>query len=140
MVSNDCLEWLDYANMDIDAAQQLYTQRQHPRQRPYEIILYHCQQGAEKAFKAYMIQNGSFPPKTHELHKLRLICKQWDGQFDNSRLINHCTFLDPFGVRIRYPKHYISVDSSQAARGLNSAKRIYDFVCERLGLSKVYFT
>ena len=139
MVSDDCLEWLKYANMDIDAAQQLYAQRQNPRQRPIEIILYHCQQGAEKSLKAYMVQNGSFPPKTHELQKLRLICKQWNDKFDNYRLINHCTFLDPFGVRIKYPKHNMSLDSSQAARGLNSAKRIYDFVCVRLGIEKVYF-
>ena len=33
----------------------------------------------------------------------------------------------------------MDIDSSQAARGLNSAKRIYDFVSEQLGLKKVYF-
>jgi len=139
MVSEDCLEWLMYASMDIDSAQQLYTQQQNPRQRPIEIILYHCQQGAEKSLKAYMVQNGFFPPKTHALQELRLICMQWNDLFGNARLFNHCTFLDPFGVRIRYPKHNISLDSSQAARGLNSARRIYDFVSERLGLKKTYY-
>ena len=67
MASQDCLEWLRYESMDIDSAQQLYTQQQNPRQRPIEIILYHCQQGAEKSLKAYMVQNGLFPPKTHAL-------------------------------------------------------------------------
>ena len=139
MVSNDCLDWLRFASMDIEAAEQLYEQQQNPRQRPIEIILYHCQQGAEKALKAYMVQNGQFPPKIHELQELRLICKQWNPKFDNIRLINHCAFLDPFSVAIRYPKHNITLDSAQAARGLNSSKRIYDFVCERLSLAKVYF-
>ena len=138
MVSQDCLEWLRYASMDIDSAQQLYTHQQNPRQRPIEIILYHCQQGAEKSLKAYMVQNGLFPPKTHALQELRLICMQWNNLFSNTRIINHCTFLDPFGIIIRYPKHNISLDSSQAARGLNSAKRIYDFVSEQLGLEKIY--
>ena len=82
MASNDCLEWLRYASMDIDAAQQLYSQQQNPRQRPIEIILYHCQQGAEKALKAFMVQNGHYPPKTHDLQDLRLICRQWDIRFD----------------------------------------------------------
>ena len=139
MANKDCLEWLRFASMDIDASQQLYTQRINPRQRPVEIILYHCQQGAEKALKAYMVQNGRFPPKTHDLTELRLICKQWDSQFDNKRIINHCDFLDPFGVVVRYPNYYLSLDSGHANRGLNSAKRIYDFVCTRLGLAKNYF-
>ena len=139
MVSKDYIEWLRYSGMDIDVAQQLYTQQQNPRQRPIEIILYHSQQGAEKALKAFIVQNGVFPPKTHELQELRLLCKQWNAQFENARLINHCAFLDPFAVAVRYPKHNISLDSNQAARGLNSAKRIYDFVCIRMGLDSVYF-
>jgi len=32
-----------------------------------------------------------------------------------------------------------SADAIEAGRGLNSAKRIYDFVSDRLGLGKVYF-
>ena len=139
MANRDCLEWLRYSSMDIDASQQLYAQRINPRQRPIEIILYHCQQGAEKALKAFMVQNGQFPPKTHDLTELRLICKQWDSHFTNKRLVNHCDFLDPFGVVVRYPNYYLSLDSEHAKRGLNSAKRIYDFVCERLGLAKYYF-
>jgi len=139
MVSKECLEWMRYASVDINVAHQLFTQQQNPRQRPIEIILYHCQQGAEKALKAYIVQNGHFPPKTHELQELRLLCKQWDSCFDNARLINHCAFLDPFSVVVRYPRHNITLDSSQASRGLNSAKRVYDFVSERLGLGKVYF-
>ena len=137
MVSNDCIEWLKFSRMDIDSAQQLFSQQQNPRQRPIEIILYHCQQGAEKALKAYMVQNGRFPPKTHELQELRIICKQWNAQFDNMRLIKHCAFLDPFSLTVRYPKHNISLDSTHAARGLNSTKRIYDFVCTQLGIAKV---
>jgi len=138
MASNDCLEWLRYANMDIVAAQQLYSQQQNSRQRPIEIILYHCQQGAEKALKAFMVQNGHYPPKTHNLHDLRLICRQWDIRFDYARLVSHCDYLDPFGVVVRYPNFYMSLDSSHATRGLNSAKRIYDFVCERLGLQRFF--
>ena len=82
MASKDCLEWLKFSKMDIDVAQQLFSQQQNPRHRPIEIILYHCQQA----------------------------------------------------VIIRYPKHNFTLDSAIAQRGLKSAKRIYNFVCERLGL------
>jgi len=124
--------------MDITSAQQLFSQQQNPRQRPIEIILYHCQQGAEKSLKAFIVQNGLFPPKTHDLQELRLICKQWDAKFDYTRLSNHCDYLDPYGVVVRYPNFYMSLDSSHATRGLNSAKRIFDFVHKRLGLKEVY--
>jgi len=53
MISKDCLEWLRYARMDIDAAHQLFSQQQNPRHRPIEVILYHCQQGGEKALKVF---------------------------------------------------------------------------------------
>ena len=139
MVSSDCAEWLKYSRMDIDAAEQLYSQRQNPRQRPIEIILYHCQQGAEKALKAFMVQNGRFPPKSHELQELRIICIQWNSRFGSMRLINHCAFLDPFAVAVRYPKHNIILDSHQAARGLKCAKRVHDFVLVHLGEIKAYF-
>ena len=138
MVSKDSLEWLRFSKIDINVAQQLFSQQQNPRHRPIEVILYHCQQGAEKALKAYMVSNGMFPPKIHEMQELRIVCSQWDSKFCNARLIGHCAFLDPFAVIIRYPKHNLTLDSAIAQRGLNSAKRIYDFVCERLGLDKEY--
>ena len=140
MANKDCLEWLRFAQMDIDVALQLFSQQQNPRHRPIEAILYHCQQGAEKALKAFMVGNGYFPPKTHEMQELRIICEQWDIKFKNVRLTKHCAVLDPFAVNIRYPKHNLSLDSIVAQRGLNSAKRIYDFVRDRLGLDRVYFS
>ena len=145
MASIDCLEWLKYARMDIDYAQQGFSQQQNPRHRPIELILYHCQQGAEKALKAYIINNlnvGIVLPRTlqtHDLQFIRQACLQWSQQFNNARLIRHCAYLDPFGVAIKYPYYNRSVDSSHATRGLNCAKRIYDFVCVQLNVKKVYF-
>ena len=145
MANIDCLEWLKYARMDIDYAQQGFSQQQNPRHRPIELILYHCQQGAEKALKAFIINNlnaGIVLPRalqTHDMQIIRQACLQWSKQFNNVRLIGHCAFLDPFGVAIKYPQYNRSVDSSHAARGLNSAKRVYDFVCVQLGMTKIYF-
>ena len=141
MVNLDCLEWLEYAQKDISAAQVLFSAPQNPRHRPIEIILYHCQQGAEKALKAYLIQQGTLikDMQTHKMQVLRLKCTVYNATFNNQRLLKHCAFLDPFSVAVRYPKHNIALDSTVALRGINSAKRIYDFVSERLGLGKVYF-
>jgi len=138
MVNLDCYEWLKYAKMDISAAQDLFIKQQNPRHRPIEIILYHCQQGAEKALKAYLVQHSTLVKdmQTHKLQVLRLKCANWNSQFNKPRVLGHCAFLDPFSVAVRYPKHNILLDSALALRGLNSAKRVHNFVCERLKLDK----
>jgi HEPN domain-containing protein len=142
MATQDCLEWLKFARMDIDAAQSLFSKQQNPRHRPIEVILYHCQQGVEKALKAYIVQNGALTKnlQLHDIQVLRQACAQWSSRFGNSRVIGHCAYLDPFSIVVRYPNHNLTLDSSHAARGLNSSKRVFDFVCEQLGLMKVYFS
>ena len=79
--------------MDIDYAQQGFSQQQNPRHRPIELILYHCQQGAEKSLKAFIINNldaGIVLPKalqTHDLQLIRRACEQWNVHFNSMRII-----------------------------------------------------
>ena len=107
MVNKDSLEWLKFARQDIDAAWQLFSQQQNPRKRPIEVIMYLCQQGAEKALKAYIVQHKILTKnlQTHALQILRQECSQWQSQFNGMRIIKHCANLDPFSVAIRYPYH-----------------------------------
>lgn len=56
-------EWLDFAYMDLSAAEHLLTMRP----LPVEIICYHCEQAAEKFLKATLVQFDREPPKTHDL-------------------------------------------------------------------------
>jgi len=109
----------------------------NPRQRPFEIILYHCQQSVEKMLKAYLVQYGT-TGWGHDLDALRLQCAAFDNSFYSTRQAKHCAFLTAFAA-VRYPDYTVSVDAGDATRGLNSAKRIFDFVSERLGLEKTFF-
>ena len=59
-------EWLDFAYMDLSAAEHLLTMRP----LPVEIICYHCEQAAEKFLKATLVQFDREPPKTHDLIQL----------------------------------------------------------------------
>lgn len=47
-------EWLEYAEHDLYAA-KLLAESHKP---PFEVIAYHCQQSAEKAIKALLIEHG----------------------------------------------------------------------------------
>ena len=138
MSGNDVLKWVEYAKNDIDVAIREMEYLRSPRLRPYVIILYHCHQCSEKMLKAYILDSGETVSPIHVLNTLRRTCAGYDKTFDSKRIKNHCAYLDTFW-NIKYPDFTVSVDASHATRGINSAKRIYDFVSERLGLGKVFF-
>jgi len=131
-------DWVDIARKDISVVIREMERTTNPRMRPFEVILYLCQQCAEKMLKAYLIYKGT-PGWGHDLVALRNACANHDDSFNASRIVNHCAFLDSF-IGARYPDFTMSIDASNANRGLNSAKRVYDFVSEKLGLGKVFFT
>ena len=138
MPHNDVKSWIEYAKNDIDVAIREMEYLRNPRLRPYEIILHHCHQCAEKMLKAYIIDFGGTLEPIHVLNKLRRTCSGNDISFNGRRIIDHCAYLDTFW-NIKYPDFTVSVDASHATRGINSAKRIYDFVSDKLGLGKVFF-
>jgi hypothetical protein len=88
--------------------------------------------------KAYLLHFSGGFDKIHALEYLRVACTAHDNGFNGKRMIDHCIYLDTFW-NVKYPDFTVSVDAILATRGINSAKRIYDFVSERLGLGKVYF-
>jgi len=134
-------EWVRYAKNDMDVSIREMERECNPRHRHYEIIMMHCQQSAEKILKAYVIKNNpAINPKvfSHDLEAVRMECEKSNKKFSSPRLIKHIAFLSAF-IAARYPDFTFSIDASHAIRGINSAKRIFDFVSEQLGLEKVYF-
>jgi HEPN domain-containing protein len=137
MVSDYCRKWVKYAQNDIAIAERELNLDINPRLRAYEAILYHCQQAVEKMLKAYLIYKGE-NPWGHDLEALRASCTAYDNTFNSKSLIGHCIFLTSF-IAVRYPDFVMSIDASHAIRGLNSAKRVYDFVSKKLGFGRTYF-
>ena len=130
--------WVKYAHNDLGIAIREMERDCNPRHRAYEAILMHCQQSAEKMLKAYVIKNiANVNPKvfSHDLEAIRIECAKVDDSFNSSRISKHLAFLAAF-VTARYPDFAFSIDASHATRGLNSAKRVYDFISVRLGLER----
>ena len=138
MPNNEVLSWVTYARNDMDVAIREMGYLRNPRLRPYEIILHHCHQCAEKMLKAYILDSGGTVAPIHVLNTLRRYCARYENSFDGKRVKDHCAYLDIFW-NVKYPDFTVSIDASHATRGINSAKRIYDFISERLGLGKVFF-
>jgi len=144
MKGNDYEVWIQYAHNDLSVAMREMARTANPRLRPYEVILYHCQQSAEKMLKAYLIYNGIpvvFGSKSwgHDINALRTSCSSIDKGFAAARIINHCSYLGLFSS-VRYPDFTFSIDAAHARRGINSAQRLFDFVSEKLGHCKQFST
>lgn len=119
-------EWLDFAYMDLSAAEHLLTMRP----LPVEIICYHCEQAAEKFLKATLVQFDRELPKTHDLIQLCKLCCEVDTRFE--QLADSCIELTPYGVQVRYPSN-LELDESDAVCALKECRLVQDFVCQKLG-------
>ena len=87
---------------------------------PYDAICYHCQQSAEKYLKAYLIQQGTVPRRTHDLEDLLTICVTYEAKL--SALLPLVRFLDPFSVQFRYPGD--AATELQARDALSTLRRL----------------
>jgi HEPN domain-containing protein len=88
--------------------------------------LYHCQQCAEKALKAFLLLNDVEFEKTHNLSVLIELCADINIGFHD--LADYAEALTPYATLYRYPDEVEAAEISQAARALEMARKIFVFV------------
>ena len=88
-------EWLLKAKRDLDTANALLEKAF------YDTAIYHTQQCAEKALKAYCVYALQPLIKTHDLEKILKICIGIDNAF--LALDIQAISLNGLDVRFRYP-------------------------------------
>ena len=103
-------EWIEKAEADYKSAVALQRRRNEPLP---DIVCYHCQQCVEKYLKAYLIAQGSTPPRIHDLEDLLHLCALYDATLTARLPLVHV--LNPYGVLIRYPGMTATVAEAQAA-------------------------
>lgn len=91
-----------------------------------DIAVYHCQQAAEKAIKAWLVWKEVPFPKTHDLNRLLGLCAPLEPEFENLR--PHAAFLNPFAAEFRYPGDVSEPAREDAFEGLRLAAEVLDFV------------
>jgi HEPN domain-containing protein len=128
MIDNRIIqEWLRYSQSDMIAARYMFY-NVNPKQM--EISVFHCQQCAEKALKAYLVAHEIDPPKIHDLSILCKMCAEIDEDFLS--LMNISSDLNPYAVAARYPKQLVS-DETEVEVAIGKAQQIYDFCVARVG-------
>jgi HEPN domain-containing protein len=112
-------EWLRYAKSDFNTANHMFYDV-NPKE--IEISCYHSHQCAEKSLKAYLLSKDIDPPYTHDLVELNNLCIAQDSGF--SILLPHCVFLNPYGVKVRYPNE-LAIDESITKQAIDYAEKLF---------------
>jgi HEPN domain-containing protein len=113
--------WLVKARHDLLSA-ELLSQNPEPR----DIAAYHCQQGAEKALKGFLVWARVAFVRTHDLDELLRQCISTEPAF--SALGPAAKVLSPYAVIFRYPDVVLDPTEAEVRDGIRLARTIYDFV------------
>ena len=118
----------------VKAWRDLETARRAATGAPpfYDVAVYHCQQAAEKAVKAFLVRHGKPFEKTHDIEVLVDLACEVNPKFGG--LADAADALTPYATRFRYPNATFAVEPQPAEydEALQNAKAVYEFVLDQL--------
>ena len=125
--SLDVTEWIRFAEMDYNTSSHMSETYQPV---PLEIVCYHCQQCAEKIFKAYLIAQAEPLKKTHDLNLLLNMCVNYNAEFDEYAAM--CITLTSYAFLTRYPVGEDAITENDMKTALKNTLEILEFTKKRL--------
>jgi HEPN domain-containing protein len=117
-------DWLNLARLDLDTARYLLANPDLLRP-----ALFHCQQAAEKALKAYLVWHDIIFRRTHDLVELVNQCAAVEPSFGSLQV--QANVLTPYAVDIRYVQR-VRVPPDAGPQALKFAEQFYAFVIRSL--------
>ena len=120
--------WLTKAASDLRGACILGS----AEDAPLDTAIYHCQQTAEKAVKAFLVSKELSPEKTHDIRKLTLTAATYESRFNE--VLDMAAALTPYAWEFRYPGDLAETYPTREEfdEALQYAQAIYDFVLNQL--------
>ena|SRR5579863_548838 len=116
--------WLLIAQEDLVSAKILSL-------TPFMTALFHIQQCAEKALKAYMVFKKNSFTKTHDLGRLIDICMEMDEDFETLRFL--AAVLTPYETAGRYPTtDFVRLTIKEIEGIIAQSEFIFNFVIHRI--------
>lgn len=122
----ECRGWLDRVQADLISASVL-LKADPPRT---DTAIFHCQQAAEKALKAFLFWHDVLFRKTHNLRELGAACLQIDNSWMD--LLEQAEGLTQFAWVFRYPGEPEAPSQAETEDALMVARAVYDAVLDRL--------
>lgn len=124
---NEVRQWLHKADHDLRSAARLMSGDDEPL---LDTAVYHCQQAAEKALKAYLTAHAVVFSKIHLLSPILSLCADIDSSF--VQLSDAAELLTPLATEFRYPGDIMDPDPSDAKEAYEAAVHVVQFVSSRL--------
>ncbi len=117
-------DWLFKSQRDLASAKVLFEHEF------FDVVVYHCQQSAEKALKAYLVYQEVTLQKTHNLVVLLENCIDFDLSFELLRA--SAEVLTPYATEFRYPSDIVEPEIAEAEEALEMANSVLNFVIKLL--------
>ena len=115
-------KWLIKSQHDLGSARRLME-----GEEPYlDTAVYHCQQAAEKAMKAFLTYHDIVFEKTHDLTELLELSVTVEPAFDPWREV--AKELTPYASQFRYPGDVLEPEQHEAEQALQHAQAFVDFI------------
>jgi HEPN domain-containing protein len=92
--------------------------------------VYHCQQAAEKALKAFLTLHDVVFPKTHDLTLLLDRCIDLDAGLETLR--DEAELLTPFATAFRYPGPTVEPTVEEVDEALAAAEAVLSGIQARI--------
>ena len=97
-----------------------------------DTAIYHTQQCAEKALKAYLVIKKHRLEKTHDVEYLIELCSDYDLEFEE--LLEDAEKLNPYGTLFRYPSFYLVPEEEDVLEAIQVAEKVLKFVENKIAL------
>lgn len=115
-------KWLIKVQHELGSARRLMEGDQ-----PYlDTAVYHCQQAAEKALKAFLSFHGIKFGRTHDLTELVEAGATIEPTLGSWRQV--AEELTPYAVQFRYPGETLEPEQDEADQALEHAQSLVDFI------------
>lgn len=121
-------EWIRKAGHDLKASQILIAN--DDPDPVYDAAIYHTQQCAEKALKAFLVFSEIPIDKTHNLRRLIELCHEIDTEF--APLFDDAEMLTPYATAFRYQGSNFDPDLVDVQEAIEAAFHIFQFVQTKL--------
>ena len=119
-------QWLIKADHDLRSAERLLS----GTPPLLDTAVYHCQQAAEKALKAYLTFKDSPFQKIHVLSILIEQCLEFDHSFESIRDV--ADILTPYATAFRYPGDVLEPEPADAEEACRLANHLFHFILEKM--------
>ena len=123
----DVRAWLSKAELDLKAAAHEISA---PEEALWGDVMFHAQQAAEKAMKAFLAWHDVPFRKTHNIEELGQQCVALDATL--ATVADEAAPLTEYAWKFRYPGESDEPERDEAAEAVAAARNIYSAILTRL--------